>query len=265
MPRHIRKIGVFDSGIGGLTVLKCLMDVIPDIDMVYLGDCARLPYGTKSPKTILHYSLQCARFLASKGIDLLVVACNTASAHALGALEEELDIPVVGVIEAGARAAVKSGGRRIGVIGTPTTIKSGAYVRVMNEIAPGLEIFPQACPLFVPLVEEGWFADDITEQIARRYLSGLINVRIDTLLLGCTHYPLLKGVLQKVVGDSVAIVDSAMSIAHVVSEIVEKPGAHAYTREVVYFLSDRSFRFIEIGEIILGHEMKYVYDVDLCV
>ncbi|MDT8271981.1 MAG: glutamate racemase [Desulfomonilia bacterium] len=265
MARTVQRIGVFDSGIGGLTVLKSLLELLPHTDMVYLGDCARLPYGTKSPKTIVHYSLQCSRFLASKAIDLLVVACNTASAHALDALEQELEIPVVGVIEAGARAVIDSGGRRVGVIGTPTTIRSGAYVRVMHEIEPDLEIISQACPLFVPLVEEGWFQDEITELVARRYLSGMIEARIDTLLLGCTHYPLLKGILGNIMGSEVQIIDSAFSIARVVEGLVGTPAKDLTHAEVVYYLSDLSPRFIDIGEVILGHEMKYVYDVDLCV
>lgn len=265
MERKVSRIGVFDSGIGGLTVLKSLLELIPGVDMVYLGDCARLPYGTKSPKTIIRYSIQCARFLASRDIDMLVVACNTASAHAVPALRDEFAFPVVGVVEAGARSAVEGGGSRIGVIGTPSTIKSHAYEKTIRELRPDVQIYPKSCPLFVPLVEEGWFEDDITEQVARRYLTDLIGAGVDTLLLGCTHYPLLKPVLSRVMGQRVRIVDSAQSTAKVVKEMV---GPHEYessTRDVTYFLSDLSPRFIDLGELFLGREMKYVYDVDLCV
>jgi len=172
---------------------------------------------------------------------------------------------VVGVVEAGARAAVEGGGNRIGVIGTPSTIKSHAYEKTIRELRPDVQIYPKSCPLFVPLVEEGWFEDDITEQVARRYLTDLIGAGVDTLLLGCTHYPLLKPVLSRVMGQRVLIVDSAQSTAKIVKEMV---GPHEYessTRDVTYFLSDLSPRFIDLGELFLGREMKYVYDVDLCV
>ena len=268
MDKKISRIGVFDSGIGGLTVLKCLLELVPGVDMVYLGDSARLPYGTKSSKTIIRYSLQCARFLVSQDIDMLVIACNTASAHAIPALKEEFHIPVIGVVDAGARAAVECGGSRIGVIGTASTIKSHAYEETIRTLNPGLEIFPQACPLFVPLVEEGWHDDEITEQVARRYLSDLKKAGIDTLLLGCTHYPLMKKVLAKVMGKKVSIVDSALSTARVVKGIVGPEPVDALDtkqREVTYHLSDSSPRFIELGEHFLGHEMKYVYEIDLCV
>ncbi len=244
MEKEISRIGVFDSGIGGLTVLKCLLDLVPQVDMVYLGDTARLPYGTKSSKTIVRYSLQCARFLASMDIDMLVVACNTASAHSLPALQNEFRIPVVGVVEAGAQAAVQTGGRRIGVIGTSSTIKSRTYDETIKALKPDASIFAQACPLLVPLVEEGWHDDEITAQVASRYLQDLIAARIDTLLLGCTHYPLLKDVISRIMGDSVKIVDSALSTARVVKSVVDRRGRTG-------------------GE--LGREMKYVYDVDLCV
>jgi glutamate racemase len=265
MDKKISRIGVFDSGIGGLTVLKCLLDLIPRVDMVYLGDTARLPYGTKSSRTIVRYSLQCARFLASKDIDMLVVACNTASAHALPALQEEFHIPVMGVVEAGAQAAVQTGGRRIGVIGTSSTIKSRAYEEIIKAFKPDASIFAQACPLLVPLVEEGWHDDEITAQVVSRYLKGLIAARIDTLLLGCTHYPLLTDVISRITGDSVKIVDSALSTARAVKSVVDRRGCTGGEGRVTYYLSDSSERFIELGEHFLGCEMKYVYDVDLCV
>jgi glutamate racemase len=265
MERRVSRIGVFDSGIGGLTVLKALLELVPGVDMVYLGDCARLPYGTKSSKTIIRYSIQCSRFLASKDIDMLVVACNTASAHAVPALRDEFAFPVVGVVEAGARVAVEGGGSMIGVIGTPSTIKSHAYEKTIRELRPDVKIYTKPCPLFVPLVEEGWFDDDITEQVARRYLTDLIGIGVDTLLLGCTHYPLLKAVLSRVMGRGVRIVDSAQSTAKVVQEMVGQCEHESSPNEVTYYLSDLSPRFIDLGELFLGREMKYVYDVDLCV
>jgi glutamate racemase len=263
--KKVSRIGVFDSGIGGLTVLKSLLELVPGVEMVYLGDCARLPYGTKSSKTIINYSIQCARFLATMDIDMLVIACNTASAHAIPALKDEFDIPVVGVVEAGSQAVVESGGNRIGVIGTPATIKSRAYEKAIQSLKPEVEIFVKPCPLFVPLVEEGWCDDPVTEQVAGRYLQDLIDSKVDTLLLGCTHYPLLKDVISRVMGRDVRIVDSALSTAKVVQEMIGPQGLEGNVREVAYYLSDISSRFIDLGEIFLGREMKYVYDVDLCV
>lgn len=265
MNKTISRIGVFDSGIGGITVLKSLLELVPGIDMVYLGDCARLPYGTKSPKTIVNYSIQCARFLVSMDIDMMVIACNTASAHAIPALRETFDIPVIGVVEAGARAVARSGGRKVGVIGTPATIKSHAYENTIHAMKPDVEIITKPCPLFVPLVEEGWCDDPVTEEVARRYLQELVRAEVDTVLLGCTHYPLLKDIISRVMGSGVRIVDSALSTARVVSEMVAPQAVKEEEREVVYYLSDISPRFIDLGEIFLGRKMKYVYDVDLCV
>lgn len=264
MKKERDRIGIFDSGIGGITVLREVLSLVPDVDVVYLGDCARLPYGTKSPKTIIRYSIQCGRFLASKDIDMLVVACNTASSHALPALEEALHIPVIGVVASGSRAAIDAGGRRIGVIGTPSTIRSGSYESALRALNPEVRVFSQACPLFVPLVEEGWFDDTVTEQVAHRYLDGLIGSGIDTLLLGCTHYPLLKDVIRRVAGDGIGIVDSAQSTAQAVAGL-RTPGETAGDgRMVVYYLSDLSERFIELGEAFLGQRMEHVREVDLC-
>lgn len=257
------KIGVFDSGIGGLTVLKDLMALFPGVDMVYLGDSARLPYGTKSSKTIVRYSLQCARFLVSKGIDLLVVACNTASAHSIAALRDEFRIPVIGVIETGARAAIATGADRIGVIGTSSTIRSGAYEKTIKDLRPQISVVSVACPLFVPLVEEGWFDDAVTELVARRYLAAFDGSDIGALLLGCTHYPLLKGLLGRVMGPHAAIVDSALSTAKAVEAQYGENLMGGGQGDVVYYLSDLNPRFVELGEIFLGHEMRYVYEVDL--
>ena len=258
------RIGIFDSGIGGITVLKEVLDLVPGADMIYLGDSARLPYGTKSSKTIVRYSLQCAEFLMSKGIDMLVVACNTASSHALPFLKESFRIPIIGVVESGSQAAIDAGGRRIGVIGTPSTIKSGSYDKALHALKPDVQVFSKACPLFVPLVEEGWCEDSITEQVARRYLDDILQSEVDTLLLGCTHYPLLKGIIAKVMGSGVRIIDSARSTAHVVSGLIGENSSRKHDQSIDYYLSDLSPVFIRLGELFLGKRMEHVYEVDLC-
>lgn len=214
-------IGVFDSGIGGLTVLKEIITALPYEDTLYLGDTARLPYGTKSEETVVKYSIENTRFLLKYNIKLLVVACNTASAVSLSQLRKQFTIPIIGVIEAGARAAAsttKNG--KVGIIGTETTVSSSAYTKAIREINADIETFGQSCPLFVPLVEEGWIDDDITLTIAERYLVVLKDKGIDTLVLGCTHYPLLKGIIQKVMGDSVRLIDSAEETASEVKEVL---------------------------------------------
>jgi glutamate racemase len=207
-------IGVFDSGLGGLTVVRALRRRLPHENILYVGDTARVPYGTKSPETIRRYSLQIALFLMQHRVKMIVVACNTSSALALSALKT-LPIPVVGVIKPGARAAVaQTTSKRVGVIGTPATVASHAYRDEIRKQAPRARVWANACPLFVPLVEEGWHDETVTRTIARHYLRPLLAQRIDTLVLGCTHYPLLKKTLQRVVGSRVALIDSAEETAH---------------------------------------------------
>ncbi|MGH7879164.1 MAG: glutamate racemase, partial [Candidatus Binataceae bacterium] len=214
-----RAIGVFDSGIGGLTVLKELAAALPAEDFIYLGDTARLPYGTKSSEVIIRYSRENTEFLLAKGIKLLVVACNTSSAIALGTIARDTIVPVIGVIEPGARAAAAaSRNGRIGVIGTEATFASGAYTRVLQQLRPGVEIYTRACPLLVPLVEEGWTENDIAERTVAHYLESLKLSGIDTLLLGCTHYPLLRDLFRRVLGPGVSLVDSAFATAGAVTE-----------------------------------------------
>ena len=214
-------IGIFDSGIGGLTVLKEIITALPEEDTLYLGDTARLPYGTKSEETVIKYSVENTRFLLKYNIKLLVVACNTASAVSLQVLRKQFSIPIVGVIEAGARAAsraTKNG--KVGIIGTETTVSSGAYTKAIREINSDIDTFGQSCPLFVPLVKEGWIDDDVTFTVAERYLGVLKDKWIDMLVLGCTHYPLLKGIIQKVMGDGVRLIDSAEETAAEVKEVL---------------------------------------------
>ncbi|MFL5272631.1 MAG: glutamate racemase, partial [Anaeromyxobacteraceae bacterium] len=209
------RIGIFDSGVGGLTVQRAILDRLPGLDTVYLGDTARVPYGSKSPEVVTQYSLRNARFLVARGIDLLVVACNTASAVALPALRDVLALPVLGVVEPGAAAAARATrSGRIGVIGTPSTIASGAYQRAIVAARPDAEVLARACPLFVPLAEEGWTdpADEVVRGVARRYLAPLRAARIDTLVLGCTHYPLLAGAIAAEL-PGVTLVDSAAAVA----------------------------------------------------
>ena len=203
-------IGVFDSGIGGLTVLHQIIETLPHENTVYLGDTARAPYGTKSVDIVLWYSYENSDFLVEKGVKILVVACNTSTAIALHQLKARLAVPVIGVIEPGVRSAIKSTkNKRIGVIGTEATIQSGAYTHALKAANPTVEVYSRACPLFVPLVEEGWTDNEVVEMTAKAYLEGFKQSGIDILILGCTHYPLLKRAIRKLMGRGVRLVDSA--------------------------------------------------------
>lgn len=260
-------IGIFDSGIGGLTVVKEVRRKLPTENIVYLGDTARVPYGTKSSKTVISYSLGNARFLTSQGIKLLVVACNTASAFALSSLRSVLNIPVIGVLEPGAkRAASTTRNSVVGVIGTPSTIKSDAYKKAINKINPDIKVYSKPCPLFVPLAEEGWIDDPIAEQIAKRYLESLINDNIDTLILGCTHYPLLKQLIKKVAGDAITLIDSAEEVAleieHTLSESdLENQSNQSFTKQ--FFLTDVSDTFVSIAANFLGEQINNIQHIDI--
>ncbi len=267
--RHDRHsaIGVFDSGVGGLTVLKALIARLPMESTVYLGDTARVPYGTKSGEVVTRYSLKNAELLLDQGIKLLVVACNTASAVALPALREHLPIPVVGVIEPGAAAAAGSTRTgKVAVIGTPGTIKSGAYQRALIGLRADLEVTTKACPLFVPLAEEGWVTGEVPMLVAREYLSGFVTGGIDTLVLGCTHYPLLSAVISEVVGPSVMLVDSAHATAERVAQLLAekdllKVGLSSVERH--FFVTDVPDRFVEVGARFLGRPLSGARQVDL--
>jgi len=262
-----KAIGIFDSGVGGLTVLKEIVRALPQEDTVYLGDTARVPYGTKSPETVTRYAQQIAAFLLSRDIKLLVVACNTASAVALETLQAELPIPVVGVIEPGARraAAVSSSGR-VGVIGTEGTIRSSAYAKAIKKINPDIEVVTQACPLFVPLAEEGWTDNEVARLAARSYLAPLQQQGVDTLVLGCTHYPLLKQTIGDVMGPAVTLVDSAAETARTVAAILEeqqllRPATEQGNHH--YFVTDVPAGFIRVGNRFLGGRLGDVYQVNL--
>lgn len=257
---------MFDSGVGGLTVLRSLFERLPQENTVYLGDTARVPYGTKSAEVVARYSLKNARFLLEQEIKLLVVACNTASAVALPALSAELGVPVLGVIEPGAKAAAqRSRSGKIGVIGTPGTIKSGAYRRALEAFRPGVEVRSRACPLFVPLAEEGWTEGPVPQAVAREYLAGFCADGMDTLVLGCTHYPLLRGAIAEAAGGEVALIDSAEATAEAVAGLLRErgelaaPGPSAHR----FFVTDVPERFVEVGERFLGRPISGAEQVDI--
>jgi glutamate racemase len=223
-----RPIGVFDSGIGGLTVLKALRDLLPNENVSYLGDTARVPYGPKSAETVQRYAIELAGMLIKQNAKALVVACNTVSSVALPTLTRNFPVPVIGVIEPGARAALAvSRTRHIGVIGTRATIRSGAYERALRALAPDVRVSSQACPLLVPLIEEGLLYDPVTEQMILRYLEPLVAEEVDTLVLGCTHYPLLTGAIARVLKRQIMIVDSAQNCARAVEEMLDKHSLRA--------------------------------------
>ena len=266
-----KPIGVFDSGVGGLTVLREIHARLPRENTLYLGDTARVPYGIRSAETVTRYSLGNTRFLIEKGIKLLVIACNTASAISLDAIRETFNIPIVGVIEPGARAAVDGfHGRKIGVIGTEATIKSGAYRKAILIVDPSAHVFERACPLFVPLVEEGWLDDPITQEVARRYLGPFESDGIESLVLGCTHYPLLKNVIQRVVARSVTLIDSAVETARTVEQTLQDLDlirgfneAHRPDASRKYFVTDTPERFLAVGGKFLPKPLDDVEKIDI--
>ncbi|HUP47576.1 MAG TPA: glutamate racemase [Thermoanaerobaculia bacterium] len=249
-----RPIGIFDSGVGGLTVFREISRLLPGQSLVYLGDSARVPYGTKSPRTIVRYSLEAAQHLCERDIRMMVVACNTATAAALPALQERLSIPIIGVIEPGARAAVEVTRGRIGVIATEGTVRSQAYTRAIQALRPGVEVIESPAALFVPLAEEGWANTHVAREVAEIYLSPLLDAGIDTLVLGCTHYPILRGTIESVVGESVRIVDSAETVARTVREMLPSPPPPG-PAEYRFLVTDAAERFRRIAGEFLGWEV----------
>lgn len=262
-----KPVGVFDSGIGGLTVVKRIASALPEENIVYFGDTARVPYGSKSNATVIEYSLQDARFLMSKNVKAIVVACNTASAIALSELRKNFNVPVIGMIEPGAKMAVKeSKTGRIGVIGTRATVSNHAYSNAIKSLNPDAIVFEKACPLFVPLAEEGWINHKATYDIAEEYLEDLRKLEIDTLVLGCTHYPILAEVIQKVIGDNVKLIDSGIASAEVVKQEIDRIGLKTNSFGIGYqdfFVSDIPTKFTEVAEIFLGNPVKNIRKVDL--
>jgi len=258
-------IGIFDSGVGGLTVLQQVGHLLPKELLVYLGDTARYPYGTKSPEVVTRYSCENADFLMERGLKMLIVACNTASSVALELLGRRHPVPVIGVIEPGAQTAVRrTTNGRIGVIGTGTTIASGAYTQALRTLDPAVEVYTRACPLFVPLVEEGWVDNDVTRATVAVYLNSLKHSGIDTLVLGCTHYPLLKGAIADFLGSDVCLVDSAEETAKVVRATLTTAGLlrRKGPGGASFFVTDEPDRFVKVGARFLGQQVESAVRVE---
>lgn len=260
-------IGVFDSGIGGLTVVRSLMERLPFENIIYFGDTARVPYGIKSVETINRYAAQITEFLIKKDVKLLIVACNTMAAVAHQSIFDLSPVPVLEVIDASARMAIQNTKTKsIGVIGTPATINSNAYARAIHLLDKEAKVFSQTCPLFVPLVEEGWFDHPATKLIAQEYLKPVIAEQIDTLVLGCTHYPLLKPLLQDILGPEVTLIDSAEAMADIAADLINKQNMsnqNYLPPDYVFYVSDLPYRFQTIGERFLGRTLGRVELVSL--
>ena len=248
-------IGIFDSGIGGLTVVRALRKLLPGENLIYLGDTGRYPYGSKSADVVQRYSFENTDFLVEKGVKALVVACNSSTAVAIDALQARHRVPVVGVIEPGAAVAARvTRNRKVGVIATEGTIRSGAYTRALRALRPDLEIYTRACPLFVPLAEEGWVDNEVAQLAAQSYLGSLAQSGIDTLILGCTHYPLLRAVIRATVGRAVRLIDSGVVTAAVVQAVLSGRGLLRAGRSgaASYFVTDAPERFMKVGARFLG-------------
>jgi len=260
-----RPIGVFDSGLGGLTVVKEIKKRLPGESLIYFGDNGRTPYGTKSKETVLKYSKQDIAFLLSMDVKLVVVACNTVSSVALPEIKD-IQVPVLEVIGPGVDAALKkSRTGRIGIIGTPNTIASSIYSKAIKQRNPEAKTFAKPCPLFVPLVEEGWWDNDIVRMIAFEYLNGLLEENIDTLVLGCTHYPLLSNTIRKVIGQEIVMVNSAEEVAAALEQMLlnEDLLTDSSSVQYRYYTSDSVDKFKELGSLILGEEIRNVERIDL--
>lgn len=253
-------IGVFDSGVGGLTVVREIIRQIPNEKIIYFGDTARVPYGNKSQETVTRFSEQIVRFLRTFQVKTIVVACNTASAYAMEALEQGIDIPIIGVVKPGARAAISATrNSRIGVIATEATISSQIYTKYIKELNPNVSIYGKACPLFVPLVEEGLLEDPVTDEIARRYLTELIDIDIDTLILGCTHYPLIRSTVGKIMGDKVTLVNPAYETARELRDLLTKQNLLCETPPALgsnryqFYVSDKADKFVQFANSIIKY------------
>lgn len=262
-----RPIGVFDSGLGGLTVLKELIKVLPNEDTVYFGDTARVPYGSRSKDTIMKYTFQAINFLISKNVKAIVIACNTATARALAEAQGKYDIPIVGVIDAGARASVKcTKSKVVGVIGTEATIKSQAYTAKINKIDEEITVIGKACPLFVPIVEEGWSNTDIARLTAKRYLKEVVEAGVDSIVLGCTHYPMLKRTIGEFVGSNIKLINPAQETAIDLLNVLKQNKLQNEQKENGirnYYISDINERFEAIASSFLKQEIGGIDKVDI--
>ena len=271
-----RPIGVFDSGLGGLTAVRELFRVLPGESVAYFGDTARVPYGSKSRETVTRFSLEIARFLMRQDVKCLLVACNTASSYALDTLKQRFEVPVVGVIDPAAGVAITGGGHavpvaggspppRIGVIGTQATVASGAYARALAQLAPGTTVVSRACPLFVPLIEEGWLDHAVLRQVAEEYLGDLRAERLDSLILGCTHYPLIASLLQDIIGPRVRLIDSGAEAALATAGLLRRRGLLAAADQEPrhhFYLSDERLDFERVARAFLGRELPPTAIVD---
>ncbi len=265
-------VGVFDSGVGGLTVAREIMRNLPNEHIVYFGDTARVPYGSKSKDTIVRFSRQIIHFLRTQDVKAIVIACNTASALALDVVEKELDIPIIGVVRPGARVAVATTkNRRIGVIGTESTINSHMYQKLIYEQDPSITVYEKACPLFCPLVEEGWLKDPVTREVARRYLDELLNRDIDSLILGCTHYPLLRSLIHELVGDDITLVNPAYETAQELGQLLmrehianpDEPADPPVTEPYRFFVSDMADKFGHFANSILPYDIETIQKINI--
>lgn len=262
-------IGVFDSGVGGLTVAREIMRNLPGERIVYFGDTARVPYGSKSKETVLRYSRQIVRFLKTQDVKTIVVACNTASALALETIQQETDIPMIGVVKPGAKVAAQTTrNKKVGLIGTRATVKSDLYRTIIQQIDPEIQVVGQACPLFVPLAEEGWWKDPVTVEVAKRYLDPLLDQGIDTLILGCTHYPLLRSLLRGLVGDQVTLVNPAYETARALGNLLREKGleAEGNTEEEFpyrFYVSDEEEHFQRFANSILPYDVKMTKQINI--
>ncbi|MBE5961037.1 MAG: glutamate racemase [Lachnospiraceae bacterium] len=260
-------VGVFDSGVGGLTVVKEIMHQLPKEEIVYFGDTARVPYGSKSKETVTAYSRQIIKFLQTKKVKAIVIACNTASAFALETVAKEIDVPIIGVVKPGAKTASETTRNgRIGIIGTEGTIRSGLYKEFLHEMDPALLVFGRACPLFVPLVEEGWIHDSVTKEVASRYLAELQEKDIDTLVLGCTHYPLLRDIIHEVAGDKVTLVNPAYETAKTLYDLLSSKDLLAQEEakpDHKFYVSDGAEKFCIFANSILPCDIAQTKDVNI--
>ncbi len=267
MKKNNRAIGVFDSGLGGLTVVKEITKVLPDEQIIYFGDTARVPYGTRSSETVTKYTFQSINFLLENNIKAIVIACNTASAMSLARAQERYNIPIIGVVKPGAKGALAATkNKKIGIIGTPGTIGSGAYESEIKKRDPQAEVFSKACPLFVPIVEEGWADTQVAELTAREYLRHFDNTKIDTLVLGCTHYPILYRTIDRILDSKIRLINPAIETAKRLQYLLEKNNLlhdGKLTEDHRFFVSDLPERFQKIGEEFLNKPFKNVSVVEI--
>lgn len=260
-------IGIFDSGIGGLTVAKRVMSILANENIIYFGDTARVPYGSKSNSTVIEYSIQDAQFLLKKNVKLIIVACNTASSVALNTLREKFEIPIIGMIEPGANLALettKNG--KIGVIGTNATINNKAYSEKLKQLDPKIQVFEKACPLFVPIAEEGWLDHPATKLVAKEYLQDFIDNGVDTLVLGCTHYPLLSETIQEIIGKNVTLIDSGFAASLQVENHLKGRGIRNDSVQLgqkEFYVSDLPDKFKLLAERFLGSELTHIEKIDV--